>query len=55
MEGDESCGYYDEDGFWIEYDMNDHYDDYTMEDWIADNCMKSDDPMCEALMNFPEW
>jgi len=31
-------------------------EDYSMEDWVAENCSEgSTDPMCDALMNFPEW
>ena len=55
IEGDEYCGFYDDAGNWIEYEHDD-FEHYTMDDWVADNCMEeSTDPMCDALMNFPEW
>jgi len=33
----------------------DMHDDYTMEEWMEENC-EDGDPMCDALMNMPtEW
>ena len=56
MEGDETCGFYDDYGYWIYYDTPDgDFEEYSMEDWIADNCSDATDPMCDAMMNFPVW